>query len=237
MSIRFAIFSDLHRHQWDKGADPDLIKHINNDDVDAIIVAGDIDLGKNTPSYLKYIYDGTKKPIIFVFGNHEYYGASFNEIVRTTNEELKEYKDIYVLDRDNLTISIKGEEIDFVGCTLWADMTLYGDQEHALKVVQKVLDDRPDMILPNGKVMTSRDHADLYCIEKAWLEDYLEKTRYDEKRKVIVTHYPPSFLCQPRHFLAEKKVRVQLIDLKVLCYNISQIFGFMGIAILTVIFM
>ena len=42
-------------------------------DVDVIVLAGDIWNIRYAPAYCSAVYDVTKKPVIFVPGNHEYY--------------------------------------------------------------------------------------------------------------------------------------------------------------------
>ena len=114
--MRVQIFSDLH-------ADVAPIKAITvAPDIDAVVVAGDICQGaERAYTVLRQIVP-MQVPIVFVMGNHEYYG-------RCLQDELAQARDIAPLYGvhllENGSIDLDG--VRFVGATLWTDYRLFGE--------------------------------------------------------------------------------------------------------------
>ena len=89
-------------------------------DADAVVLAGDIDIGRNGLDWaLRQFPD---KPVIYVLGNHEYYGKA---IPRFT-EKLREFAagtNVHILEQEALSL----DGATFLGCTFWTDFELFGD--------------------------------------------------------------------------------------------------------------
>lgn len=109
--------SDLHlEFHPDEGAG--FIRSLNPDDCDVLVLAGDISAGKNRIKRTLERFAGHGfKQIVYVFGNHEYYGASALYLRNSIKQWIKEqgYKQIHFLE--NETVEIDG--VKFVGSTLW----------------------------------------------------------------------------------------------------------------------
>ena len=88
---------------------------------DVIVLAGDLD--PYTPGLVERLRDhwGDAPYIIYVLGNHEFYGTEIDETRARLAEECAG-AGIHLLDRG--TVRIDG--IRFIGATLWTDLTLEG---------------------------------------------------------------------------------------------------------------
>lgn len=56
--------------------------------------------------------------VLYVAGNHEHYHGDFAHTLRGLKEKLAHYKNLYVLDKEIVTI----DDVTFVGSTLWTTM-------------------------------------------------------------------------------------------------------------------
>lgn len=102
------VISDLHlEFQLDGGMS--LVTRLPEADV--AIVAGDLTNARSLPGALKML-SRKYADVIFVPGNHEYYGGS-REMVLAAKETRPD--NVHWLDRD--TVELHGQR--FVGCTLW----------------------------------------------------------------------------------------------------------------------
>ena len=93
---------------------------IPENDADLVVLAGDIARPKEAASWVS----GIARPVLYVPGNHEFYGGSIGGTV----DELKRLcaeTNIHVLDNDEVVL----EGVRFLGTTLWTDFMLFGDGE------------------------------------------------------------------------------------------------------------
>ena len=92
---------------------------------DVVILAGDIARPERGAEFAL----GFDKPVLYVPGNHEFYGSSF----RATVAELKARcagSHVHVLDDDEIVI----DGVRFLGSTLWTDFMLFGTEGRAMAV-------------------------------------------------------------------------------------------------------
>ncbi|MGI9078218.1 MAG: metallophosphoesterase [Gemmatimonadaceae bacterium] len=118
--MKLNVLSDLH---LSLGA-----LEIPENDADAVILAGDISRPKEAASWAS----GFVKPVLYVPGNHEFYGSSTTGTV----DELKRLcagTNIRVLDNDEVIV----EGVRFLGTTLWTDFMLFGERENGRRQCRK----------------------------------------------------------------------------------------------------
>ena len=87
-------------------------------DADVVVLAGDIARPREAALWAL----GFDKPVLYVLGNHEFYGSSIDGAAA----ELKRLcagTHIHVLDNDEIVI----DGVRFLGTTLWTDFMLFGD--------------------------------------------------------------------------------------------------------------
>ena len=147
--MRLHILSDLHIEfgEYDPA----------QTDADVVILAGDIHLRQRGVEWAMSRFDG--KRVIYVPGNHEYYG----EALPRNAEKMKELargSNLCVLEKDAVMIG----DWKFLGCTLWTDFRLHGDPRIAgYEATQKMTDYKKIRISPEYRKMSSRDTASLHA--------------------------------------------------------------------------
>jgi predicted phosphodiesterase len=176
--MKLNILSDLH---LSRGA-----LEIPCNDADVVILAGDIARPKEAASWAL----GFAKPVLYVPGNHEFYGGS----IAGTAEELKRLcagTAIHVLD--NNQVIIKG--VRFLGTTLWTDFMLWTDGEErtqAMLEAQRFMRDFSIIHVdePVPRLFTPADSAALCRADAQWLESRLAEPHAGPT--VVITHHAPS---------------------------------------------
>ncbi len=160
---------------------------IDYSDADIIIFAGDIDTKTNG---LRWIQQNIKDiPVIYVLGNHEFYGEKYPTLIDKVKDLAKD-SNIHILENDMVTI----DGVNFLGCTLWTDFKLLGDPIMAGIQCQQAVNDFK-------KITTKKDAktfspfrpdsaAKIHNNSVLWLKNTLKKLR--KETNLIVTHHAPS---------------------------------------------
>jgi predicted phosphodiesterase len=153
---------------------------------DILILCGDIHIGTNAIPWIEQCamkFDH----VIYLLGNHEYYGQKFWKLPGQIQSSLDgkaglfdALKNVYLLDN----ASIKIEDVNFHGSTLWSD---------AHPMTQFQINDftRITYKYPNdgyGKFCAEECKA-LHFKAKAWLHDSI----VPGEKNVVLTHFAPSF--------------------------------------------
>ena len=147
-----------------------------SNDADVVVLAGDIHIkDKGVAWALENIKD---KPVIYVLGNHEFYGKAYPKHVDALKQQVQG-SNIHVLENDIFTI----DGVNFLGCTLWTDFALYGDPRLAGYHCQQVMTDFKKIRLsPKFSKLRSIDVATIHRRSLQWLQEALNK------RRSIVVH-------------------------------------------------
>ena len=173
--MKLNVLSDLH---LSRGALP-----IPANDADVVVLAGDIARPREAMSWASAF----AKPVLYVPGNHEFYGGS----IAGTVEELKRLSAgtrIRVLDNDEALI----EGVRFLGTTLWTDFMLFGDGEAraaAMREAQRLMRDFSSIRLGEAP-FTPDASAALFAQHAAWLAQKLAQPYAGHT--VVITHHAPS---------------------------------------------
>jgi hypothetical protein len=142
------------------------------------VLAGDIAEGMrginwaltNIPKHIQVLY---------VPGNHEYYGHEYFELTLNYSEHNKSNTHVKVLL--NEVVNISGTT--FAGSTLWTDFMLYNNPDATLDWAYGLNDSR--WIRFNNHLLNA---GDVISLNKASLE-FLDSVSTD----VLITHYAPEF--------------------------------------------
>ena len=112
--MKLNILSDLHLGLGGL-APPD-------NDADVVILAGDIARPAEAVAWATSL----RKPVLYVPGNHEFYGNSIDATLAALRS-LCDGTTVNLLDDDELVL----DGVRFVGSTLWTDFLLFGTERRA----------------------------------------------------------------------------------------------------------
>jgi 3',5'-cyclic AMP phosphodiesterase CpdA len=174
--MRLHILSDLHL-EFEPFAPPAV-------EADAVILAGDVSTGRNGLKWALKTFP--ERPVIYVLGNHEFYGQKLQKLVAEL-KEMARGTNVHLLENESCTIG----EVAFFGATLWTDFTLNGNPVVSEVVAQTGMNDyRRIRTLPYYKRLRPSDTRQLHAQSRKWLEDELLGLR--GRKVVVVTHHAPS---------------------------------------------
>jgi len=176
--MRLAVLSDLHLSVADMPV-PAL-------DCDLVILAGDIARPQQAIEWARQF----PQPVIYVPGNHEYYGGS---LAGTQDALLRLSADsrIHVLDQSELRL----DGVRFLGCTLWTDFRMEPDQKRREELMAQaslfIRDfSRIKLSDESEQLFTPAASCQLFDQSVAWLEN-----RFAEPFSgptVVISHHAPS---------------------------------------------
>ncbi|WP_152047939.1 metallophosphoesterase [Aureimonas psammosilenae] len=180
---RLWVMSDIHLEEH-----PGLLWHPPAGvEHDVVVLAGDVH--RDPISAAAWAHWAFEKPVVYVAGNHEFYGSSIDaelENAAAVNEaRLGRPSPVRFLE--NASAIIAG--VRFLGCTLWTDFELHGITERELAYAMRdAVRGVPDYHSIRG--FTPADARARHLASRAWLEAELSKT-FDGPT-VVVTHHAPS---------------------------------------------
>jgi predicted phosphodiesterase len=184
--MKLHILSDLHREFGGNFQIP-------KTDANLIILAGDIDKGLAGVNWAFNESQRLGKQIIYVPGNHEYYGYTYkNPNIDLPNLSLDSSLNSNVWILNNQLVVTKG--IRFLGTTLWSNFRGLGDNNYlqAKEDASTFISDYYQ-IRYNGINLTPNDTERFYNEALTWLHEELDKP-FDGKT-VLITHFGPSPQC------------------------------------------
>ncbi len=196
--MKIQLLSDLHI-EFQSYEYPDC-------DSDIVVLAGDIHTkGQGVKWAIENILD---KPVIYVLGNHEYYGKTYPKLVAEV-KELARGTNVHILERDVVTIN----GVNFLGCTLWTDFELFGDPRIAGYHCQtKMTDYKKIKRLPNYSKIRSIDTAIAHKKSTLWLAQELKQRK--NETNIVVTHHGPSLKSVSAGFQKDMTTAAYVSDLE-----------------------
>jgi predicted phosphodiesterase len=171
--MKLQIYSDLHNEF--ARFDP------TTSDADVVILAGDIDLKSRG---VKWANDEFQCPVVYLCGNHEYYGGHIDHTLRKMKEAALPH--VHVLENQTLIL----DQVRFLVTTGWTDYTSTGDVQAATRIAAEWMNDfrviRADIsyrrLRPINLIAKSKTAYN-------WLAQALD-TPFDGKT-VVITHHAP----------------------------------------------
>jgi len=176
--VKLNILSDLH---LSRGA-PDLPRT----DADVVILAGDIARPRDALAWAAAI----DRPVLYVPGNHEFYGDSIPGTIATL-KALSAGTNIRVLADDDVVLG----GVRFLGSTLWTDFMLFGEGAgRAAAIAEASRCIRDFSRIRSGddaqRPLAPEETAALFALHSGWLEQKLAEPHPGPT--VVVTHHAPS---------------------------------------------
>lgn len=165
--------------------------NVNTDNADVVVLAGDIHLDNR--GVLWAMENIKNKPVLYVLGNHEYYGKAYPKLVDSLKEQTRD-SNVQILEND--TFSYNG--VNFMGCTLWTDFKLYGDSRLAGFECQQVMSDyRKIRVSPQFSKLRALDVSHIHSHSLNWLTKELKI--HKGETNVVITHHGPSIKSLPEN--------------------------------------
>jgi predicted phosphodiesterase len=155
-------------------------------DADVVVLAGDI---ARPAEAVAWALD-FDKPVLYVAGNHEFYGGSIGGTVSELRR-LCAGSHVHVLDDDEVVI----DGVRFLGSTLWTDFMLFGDGEArgaAMAAARRFMRDFARIRLGDAMdaLFTPDDSAARFQRHADWLDRQLAIAH--DGPTVVITHHAPS---------------------------------------------
>lgn len=166
--------------------------NIPNTDADVVVLAGDIHVREK--GVIWAIENIPSKPVIYILGNHEYYGAAYPKLIQKL-KNITFNTNVNILENDLLKI----EDVTFLGCTLWTNFEIFGNPRIAgYEASQKMNDFKRIRVSPEYRKFRSLDAAIVCRKSINWLKSNLNNTK-----TVIITHHAPSQKSLPEKYKEE----------------------------------
>lgn len=176
--MKIRVLSDLHLEHRDWVPPPV--------SADLVVLAGDIHIGGRGLLWAREHFPGT--PLIYVPGNHEYYGGKLQDVLSQLREEARR-SDIHLLDKDEVTVA----GVRFLGATLWTDFELHGSDLNslgqAMHEAQYAIEDFRIVRYGNEGPLRPVHVRQIHFEQVRWLNERLGKPVSEPT--VVVTHHLP----------------------------------------------
>lgn len=127
--MKIQVISDVHL-EFRTRFNP---KPVIQKNADYIVFAGDIVISPQAAyDYLSEVRKQTKASIIYVLGNHEFYGNQLPDVVDEYEQAIDSIEDTYLLEKSSVCFA--NHNIRFVGSTGWTSYR-NGEDQHACEML------------------------------------------------------------------------------------------------------
>ncbi|MCA6098175.1 metallophosphoesterase [Bradyrhizobium australafricanum] len=182
--MKIFVASDLHGEMWPH--DYDVPEGL---DFDVAVFAGDVHHAYRAVSWLTNQRGLRGKPVLFVAGNHEFYGSVLQDAAAKIRDAARG-TNVTFLDADAVPV-IDG--VRFLGCTMWTDYRFDAEsQAHGLGAGRFMNDHK--FIRTSGGAefpapFTPIEAYKRHLAERRWLTDRLNEDH--DGPSVVITHHGP----------------------------------------------
>lgn len=153
-------------------------------DAEVVILAGDVTDGVAGIAWARQAFP--HQEIVYVCGNHEFYGGDWEGILAACHQGAAAHE-VHFLE--NSKVEING--VRFLGCTLWTDFDLKGENYRGLATQICAEAMRDFSVIGDGPVRLRPTQSRLrHRASRVWLETQLAKPFSGPT--VVVTHHLPS---------------------------------------------
>lgn len=193
--MKIQLKSDLHWeniiNQTRTFSSPEREDEYIHPDAEVLVLAGDIiNATERQIDYLLHRFRDAAVPILYVPGNHEYWGSDHREARALLKKKLYGSK-ITLLDKDSVVINSRaGEDVVFVGATLWTSLA----NSEKVFIAEKTRDFREIT-----GITTNSWHYN-HILDLHFIEQILDFSQYRDMKKVVVSHYLPSHNSVPEPY-------------------------------------
>ncbi|WP_248885926.1 metallophosphoesterase [Acidithiobacillus acidisediminis] len=189
--IRIAFASDLHLEHYP------LLGGFCGDfgslhGADLLVIAGDL---HSAPSgYHLFLHNLRKRfpklPVVFVLGNHEYYGGRFPDRISEYRSIVKHGGHAWLLEQDSMTF----DGLRILGTTLWSDFA----EGWQLPTCEGLIADFRVIGQEDGGPLRAQTIYRVHQKAVTWLDLFFQEPWSGST--LVVTHHAPSYLSQHPRF-------------------------------------
>ncbi|MBN2428344.1 MAG: metallophosphoesterase [Deltaproteobacteria bacterium] len=198
--MKLQILADLHTEflmSGPLGQAQKILDDTFNTQADVTVIAGDHYNKGCSISKLPDLFPSGRQ-IVYVAGNHDYYGSVYQLALEKMRQEASSYSQIHFLENDLVEI----DGIVFLGAAWWTDMRLFEASPYAgLYDFRKTLIDvaagmndyrKIQFLTDDGKLrpLQPADTIQIHHNSVQWLREQFEI--YRGRKIVVVTHHAPS---------------------------------------------
>lgn len=185
--MKIRILSDLHLETC-----PFTLPKLPDDDETTLILAGDIGQINQRNILEPFLLEACARfrHIVYVMGNHEYYGGTFPESL----ERLKQWDlpaNLHILEKTHVVL----DGVNFAGATLWTDFNNYDARciQACLTYLpdfQNTLFHDPAKEPDSSPVPLTPDHQyRAHQTTRHWLAEALPALEHSGRPTILVTHH------------------------------------------------
>jgi predicted MPP superfamily phosphohydrolase len=187
--MRLQLISDLHTEFW-RGKELAFVESLPIEKgLDFLVVAGDlVCFGAQGSFIIEAIFatlSHMARHVLYVFGNHEYYGCSKEFAEAALRPILAKYPNIRWLDNESLTL----DGVHFVGGSMW-----YPNVDGLNQLYKRLINDAYQI---KGFDWAERENAILNTVVNT----------HATPETIVITHHLPHASCTPPVFRAEQSNR------------------------------
>ena len=188
---KFRLVSDIHQEFFlhAKGYDFWVPEKLEDDKNTVLIIAGDYGLVKHA-TVLKFLLEDLCEQfqaVVYVLGNHEYWKGCLLRAIPKLKETTGHLENLHVLENDTVVF---GDTV-VIGCTLWSSINTVAAQfMHDYRATRYSID--------NPRKMTMMDTLTKHCESVSYINDAI--AAYSGLKKVVVSHFAPSYKSVHPHF-------------------------------------
>jgi predicted phosphodiesterase len=178
--MKIRLISDLHAEFYRRYGGFNEAHILQSKGEDVLVLAGDIAVGAfEVHRTIMRFKDAGAKHIVYISGNHEYYGGAYTEIQADLEKALKSIPGVYHL-YEGKHVNIDG--VDFIGSTLW---TNFREDPLAETMSKTFISDFKVIKGFSPNLAKHLHYTDLLGMQRKY--DQLSTTT----KKVFVTHFLP----------------------------------------------
>jgi len=191
--LKIRVMSDLHL-EFQNGPDQFVVPELPDDKDTVLILAGDIGLARRPTTYKYFVEDMSYRfrEVIYVLGNHEFYGYRFPSTYTKIWSELQDFENVNVLEKE----AVWFDGVAFIGATLWTNMDNH-NQMTMYDAAAQMNDYGTVRTGPKGcewqRPLKPKDTIEDFMNARHYIFEEIKIQKYTGKKVVVITHHLPSF--------------------------------------------
>lgn len=179
--VRIQFASDLHLEYLERRFPH--FRGVEPADADILVLAGDVATGTRVLD----LFADWPCPVVFVPGNHEYYGANVPAVLAEFARRAAGFPNVTVLAPGVCELA----GVRFIGCTLWTDYAVFGEAARpaAMYACGEFIADHTAIKAEGNLPFSPGTARALHLAQRQWLASRLAEPFAG--KTVVITHHAP----------------------------------------------